>query len=70
MIGFGSSILLEIGYVPHETKFTFNFNGEELQSFPIPDHLPNIIFKEVTLRGDMYTNYFGQMTAGTYEHIV
>ena len=68
-VGFGSSFLIEIGYAPPDTEFTFNFNGEELEGFPVPSHLPNLAFKEVVLRGDMHANYFGQMTAGEYRQL-
>lgn len=64
---FGSTLLMEVGYLPEEFKFTLFINGENLLDFDIPDYLPNIVFKNVTLSGKLITNYFGQMTAGNHK---
>ena len=67
-IDLGKPVNMEINYVAAEFSFTLKVNGFDLETYLIPDNIPDIVVGKVRLEGDLIVNFAGQREPGQTQY--
>ena len=67
-IDLGKPVNMEINYVAAEFSFTLKVNGFDLETYLIPDNIPDIVVGKVRMEGDLIVNFAGQREPGQTQY--
>lgn len=67
-LDYGKPFLLFLEYKPALFRFDLTFNGEFVGSHPTRDDHPDLVFGEVTARGDLSITFMGFVKPGAFGH--